>query len=182
MLLNSDIGIDIDGIMYILFKKGCDMPYEETFIIELHKNNAILHFYQGQRVYVKDNKLIGIIDLINNKIGKFELSCTILDNKLLIKNEDIQYDFLFLNECINEINEEEEIIRILENAKIKYICYINQTLHTLEQIKDKIDHNLINKIMEALNIIYIENVTVNEYELAQQQIESWVNPKLKKLF
>ncbi len=181
MLLNSDIGIDIDGLMYILFKKDCEIPNEETFIIELYKNNPILNFYQGQRVYVKDNKLIGMIELINNTIGKFELICNILDDKLIIKNNENEYIFVFVNDCINEKNDEEEIIRNLENAKIKYICYVKQTLHTLEQIKDKIDPILINKIKEALDIIYIDNVTENEYELAQQQIESWVNPKLKKL-
>jgi hypothetical protein len=186
MILETDIGIDVNGLMYVLFKQGITIPYEETFVIDVKCSDPLLCFYQGQRVYVKDNTLIGKLQLINTQIGRFELKCNITDNMLkIIINEYIQ-EYSFINEIIetdieNTIIEKEENIRNIETSKLKYINYINQTLHTLNQLKDKIDAYLIYKIKEAYEIIYIEDITVEEYELAQLQIEGWVNPILNKL-
>jgi hypothetical protein len=187
MILETDIGIDVNGLMYVLFKQGITLPYEENFVIDLKCSDPILCFYQGQRVYVKDNTLLGQLQLINTQIGRFELKCNITQNSLkIIINEYIEeYSFINKISCdeiiSNEIIEKEENIRNIESSKLKYINYINQTLHTLNQLKDKIEPYLIYKIKEAYEIIYIEDVTVEEYELAQLQIEGWVNPILNKL-
>ena len=181
MILESDIGINIDGIMHVLFNKGTALPCEEDFVVEINSLVPILYFYQGQRVYVKDNSMIGKLELINTITGRFEITCKITDNTLSIIINEYKYEYSFINKLIGETNEEEEKIRNIESSKVKYISYINQTLHTLEQLKDKIDPYLIYKIKEARQIIYIEDVTCEEYELAQKQIEGWVNPKLKEL-
>jgi hypothetical protein len=183
MILESDIGIDINGLMYVLFKQGINLPSEESFVIDI-KNDTILYFYQGQRVYVKDNKLIGKLQLINAKSGRFELKCVISNTlKIIINDYTEEYSFINdidKNELIDDKLIEEEKIRNLDIAKTKYINYINQTICTLEQIKDKIDPYLIYKIKEAYEIIYVD-ITVEEYEAAQKQIEGWVNPILENI-
>ena len=190
MILETDIGIDINGIMYVIFKQGINLPTEECFVIDIKSEEPILYFYQGQRVYVKDNVLIGKLQLLNVNSGRFELKCSITHNslKLIINDYIEEYSFInkmTLNEItLNEMNDEniqkEEKIRNLEIAKVKYINYINQTLTTLDQIKDKINPYLIYKIKEAYEIIYVD-ITVEEYEEAQKQIEGWVNPILENI-
>ena len=195
MILETDIGIDINGIMYVLFKQGINLPSKESFVIDIKDNNDIMmHFYQGQRVYVKDNTLIGKLQLMNTKSGRFELKCILTHNSLKLIINDYMEEYSFINKIsvneisvneisVNKMNEiivEEEKIRNLEIAKTKYINYINQTLCTLEQIKDKIDPYLIYKIKEAYEIIYVD-ITVEEYEEAQKQIEGWINPLLENI-
>jgi len=195
MILETDIGIDINGIMYVIFKQGINLPTEECFVVDIKSEEPILYFYQGQRVYVKDNVLIGKLQLLNVNSGRFELKCSITHNslKLIINDYIEEYSFInkmTLNEMtlnkitLNEMNDEniqkEEKIRNLEIAKVKYINYINQTLTTLDQIKDKINPYLIYKIKEAYEIIYVD-ITVEEYEEAQKQIEGWVNPILENI-
>ena len=58
-MLQSDIGIDLGGIMYILFKKDSEIPAETTMIVVPTSNEETLSFYQGQCVYVKDNLFLG---------------------------------------------------------------------------------------------------------------------------
>jgi molecular chaperone DnaK (HSP70) len=190
MILETDIGIDINGLMYVLFKQGINLPSEESFVIDIKDNNDIMmHFYQGQRVYVKDNTLIGKLQLTNTKSGRFELKCILTHNSLKLIINDYMEEYSFINKIsvneisVNEMNEiivEEEKIRNLEIAKTKYINYINQTLCTLEQIKDKIDPYLIYKIKEAYEIIYVD-ISIEEYEEAQKQIEGWINPLLENI-
>ena len=183
MILETDIGIDINGLMYVLFKQGINLPSEECFVVDIKSEEPILYFYQGQRVYVKDNLLIGKLQLINVKSGRFELKCSITHDTLKLIINDYIEEYSFINEIneMNQINQKEEKIRNLEIAKLKYINYINQTLSTLDQIKDKIDPYLIYKIKEAYEIIYVEDITVEEYEEAQKQIEGWVNPLLENI-
>jgi hypothetical protein len=190
MILETDIGIDINGIMYVIFKQGINLPTEECFVIDIKSEEPILYFYQGQRVYVKDNVLIGKLQLLNVNSGRFELKCSITHNSLKLIINDYIEEYSFINEMtlnkitLNEMNDEniqkEEKIRNLEIAKVKYINYINQTLTTLDQIKDKINPYLIYKIKEAYEIIYVD-ITVEEYEEAQKQIEGWVNPILENI-
>ena len=179
--LHSDIGIEVDGIMTILFNKGSQLPCKEQFIIELRVSEPTIQFYQGQSVFVSNNQMIGQIKLLNNKRGMFEMDCEITENTLkIIINESIE-TFSFINEVIGTTNEEEEQIRSLELSKYNYINYINQTISTLEQIKDKINTQLLYKVKRAMNIIYVEDVTIEEYELAQKEIEELVNPIINNL-
>jgi uncharacterized protein with von Willebrand factor type A (vWA) domain len=115
----------------------------------------------------------------------FEMDCEIVSNDTnthlnIIINEKIE-TFSFINEVFGTTNEEEELIRKLETCKYNYINYINQTINTLEQIKDKINIKILNKVKRALQIIYIDDITIQEYELAQQEIEELVNPIINNL-
>ena len=184
-VLKSDIGIDIDGMMYVLFHTDTILPIKEQFIIELKAFGPTIRFYQGQSVFVENNKNIGQLELLNNKMGMFEMDCEIVSNDTnthlnIIINENIE-SFSFINEVIGTTNEEEELIRKLETCKYNYINYINQTINTLEQIKDKINIKILNKVKRALQIIYIDDITIQEYELAQQEIEELVNPIINNL-
>ncbi len=183
--LKSDIGIDIDGMMHVLFHTDTVLPIKDQFIIELKSFGPTIRFYQGQSVFVENNKNIGQLELLNNKIGMFEMDCEIVSNDTnthlnIIINENIE-SFSFINEVIGTTNEEEELIRKLETCKYNYINYINQTINTLEQIKDKINIKILNKVKRALHIIYIDDITIQEYELAQQEIEELVNPIINNL-
>ena len=180
-ILHSDIGIEVDGMMNNLFNKGTTLPCKDQFIIELRVSEPTIEFYQGQSVFVSNNKRIGQIKLLNNKRGMFEMGCEITENTLkIIINESIE-TFSFINEVIGTTNEEEEHIRSLELCKYNYINYINQTINTLEQIKDKINMQILYKVKRAMNIIYVEDVTIEEYELAQKEIEEFVNPIINNL-
>jgi hypothetical protein len=184
-VLKSDIGIDIDGMMYVLFHTDTVLPIKEQFIIELKAFGPTIRFYQGQSVFVENNKNIGQLELLNNKMGMFEMDCEIVRNDTnthlnIIINENIE-TFSFINEVFGTTNEEEELIRKLETCKYNYINYINQTINTLEQIKDKINIKILNKVKRALQIIYIDDITIQEYELAQQEIEELVNPIINNL-
>jgi len=184
-VLKSDIGIDVDGMMYVLFHTDTVLPIKEQFIIELKAFGPTIRFYQGQSVFVENNKNIGELELLNNKIGMFEMDCEIVSNDTnthlnIIINENIE-TFSFINEVFGTTNEEEELIRKLETCKYNYINYINQTINTLEQIKDKINIKILNKVKRALQIIYIDDITIQEYELAQQEIEELVNPIINNL-
>ena len=174
--LQSDIGIDIDGKMRVLFKKGIELPIKDQYIIELNIHEPILYFYQGQSIFVENNKQIGQLKLLNNELGMFELNCEISHNEFKIFINEYTETFSFINEEYGNTNEEEDHIRELELCKYNYINYINQTINTLNQIKDKINIRLFDKVKRALNIIYVEDVTIQEYGLAQQEIENLVNP------
>ena len=179
-ILLSDIGIDIHGMMYILFHKGITLPIKDEFIIELIVYEPLLQFYQGQSVYVTNNKNIGQLKLLNNKNGMFDMKCEITNNCLnIFINETIE-TFSFINELIGNTTEEEQSIRHLETCKYNYINFINQTINTLEQITDKINVKLIDHVKRAMDIIYVD-VTIEEYELAQKEIEGLVNPILESL-
>lgn len=181
VILQSDIGIDINGLMYILFKKGITLPCKDQYIIELNVYEPIIEFYQGQSVFSMNNKSIGQLKLLNNKNGMFELNCEVTDHLFkIIINESIE-TFSFINETVGITTEEEECIRNRESCKYNYTNYIKQTLNTLEQIKDKINKKIIEKVKRALYIIYIDDVTIEEYALAQKEIEELVNPIINAL-
>jgi len=180
-ILQSDIGIDIDGKMSILFKKGIELPCKDQFIIELNVYEPLLNFYQGQSLFVINNKIIGQIKLIENKLGMFELTCEISNTEFKLFINDYNETFSFINKEIGNTTDEEEYIRILELCKYNYTNYIKQTLNTLTQIKDRVNINIIEKVKRALSIIYVDDVTIEEYELAQKEIEHLVNPIINRL-
>ena len=180
-ILQSDIGIDIDGKMSILFKKGIELPFKDKYIIELNVYEPVLNFYQGQSVFVINNKIIGQIKLLENKLGMFELNCEVTNNEFKIFINDYSETFSFINNEFGNTTEQEDYIRNLELCKYNYTNYIKQTLNTLTQINDKVNITIIEKVKLALSIIYVDDVTIEEYELAQKEIENLVNPIINRL-
>ena len=181
-MLNSDIGIDLCGHMYILFKKGDSLPCETSIILEPNSNEVELGFYQGSKAYVKDNLCLGtrILTLVDDKMGKFELKLC-LNTTLKVYIEELIDEYSFNNILINEETEEDIMIKDTEKAKQNYKEYIRETIYTLSKIEDKVDKNIINKIKMAEDILNIENVSIKEYELCQKEIENIINPILYNL-
>jgi hypothetical protein len=182
-MLNSDIGIDLCGHMHVLFKKGDSLSSETSIIIEPNSNEVELSFYQGSKAYVKNNLCLGsrILTLLDDKMGKFELKLILSLNILKVYIEELIDEYSFNNILINEETEEDIIIRDTETAKQNYKEYIRETIYTLSKIEDKVDKRIINKIKMAEDILNIENVSIEEYELCQKEIEDMINPILYNL-
>jgi hypothetical protein len=174
-MLNTDIGIDLEGFMHILFKKGMQIPSETSILVEPTCNEVELGFYQGPHVYVKDNTFLGGRTLVHaTKMGRFEIKC-ILDSTLKIYIGDLIEEYRYCNDVVDIIiTQAEENIRETENARQIYKEYIRETIHTLEEIKDKVSPKLIERVRWASGILNVENVTKTEYEQAQLEIEGWL--------
>ena len=176
-MLNTDIGIDLEGYMHILFKTGTQLPAETSILVEPTCNEVELGFYQGHHVYVKDNAFLGgrtLIHNIDSKMGRFEIKCFV-DETLKINIGELIEEYKYCNDPIEVvISPEEETIRETENARQIYKEYIRETIHTLEEIKDKVSPKLIERVRWASGILNVENVTKDEYEQAQLEVESWL--------
>lgn len=178
-MLNTDIGIDLEGYMHVLFKSGTPLPAETSILVEPTCNEVELGFYQGHRVYVKDNTFLGgrtLIHDIDTKMGRFEIKCLLNTNSTLkIFIGELIEEYTYCNDAIEVVlSPEEEAIRETENARQIYKEYIRETIHTLEEIKDKISPKLIERVRWASGILNVENVTKDEYEQAQLEVESWL--------
>ena len=178
-MLQSDIGIDLGGIMYILFKKGNDIPAETTMIVAPTSNEETLSFYQGQGVYVKDNLFLGSRVLTHpTKMGRFNLKCVLLEGVLQVFIDELIGEYTYINREIGYVNIEENEVRDTLIARNNYAEYIRDSLVTLESIRDKVGPELIEKVRWASGILNVEDVTKEEYELSQNEVEGWINPVL----
>jgi hypothetical protein len=175
-MLNTDIGIDLEGYMHVLFNSGIQLPAETSILVQPTCNEVELGFYQGQRVYVKDNKFLGGRTLFHDtKMGRFEIKCKINDSKLNIYIGDLIEEYTYCNDISDTIIiPEENTIRETEQARQIYKEYIRETINTLEEIKDKISPKIIERVRWASGILNVENVTKEEYEQAQIEVESWL--------
>lgn len=181
-MLQSDIGIDLGGIMYILFKKGNEIPAEATMIVVPTSNEETLSFYQGQGVYVKDNLFLGSRVLTHpTKMGRFNLKCVLLEGSLQVFIDELIGEYSYINEEIGCINIEENNIRDTLIARNNFSEYIRETLITLERIRDKVEPDLIEKVRWASGILNVEDVTKEEFELSQNEVEGWINPLLSRI-
>ena len=196
IMLFIDIGIDLGGAMCPIILKGQTLPYEyELKLSPMYQQNEIeIYFYEGQRALVKDNQLMGKIFLINI-FGSFAMSIKIDINRVM--TVFIEDSLLATYNCLNEstsffmIKESENFIE--EDIKIKeketnrqlYKEYISQTLYTLRKLNEEnenenenknINHtNMINIVLRAEDIGYVEDITTEEFILAQEEIETIVN-------
>ncbi len=178
-MLQSDIGIDLGGIMYILFKKDSEIPAETTMIVVPTSNEETLSFYQGQRVYVKDNRFLGSRVLTHStKMGRFNLKCVLLEGVLQVFIDELIGEYSYINEEIGHDDIEENIVRDTLIARNNYAEYIRETLATLDRIHDKVGPELIEKVRWASGILNVEDVTKEEFELSQNEVEGWINPVL----
>ena len=178
-MLQADIGIDLGGIMYILFKKDSEIPAETTMIVVPTSNEETLSFYQGQCVYVKDNLFLGSRVLTHTtKMGRFNLKCVLLEGTLQVFIDELIGEYSYINQEIGHINEGENNIRETLIARNNFSEYIRETLLTLEHIRDKVEPELIDKVRWASGILNVDDVTKEEFELSQNEVEGWINPIL----
>ena len=181
-MLQSDIGIDLGGIMYILFKKDSEIPAEATMVVVPTSNEETLSFYQGQFVYVKDNLFLGSRVLTHStKMGRFNLKCVLLEGVLQVFIDELIGEYSYINKEIGHVNEEDNLVRDTLIARNNYAEYIRQTLVNLESIRDKVTPELIDKVRWAAGVLNVEDVTKEEFELSQNEVEGWINPVLSKI-
>ena len=82
---------------------------------------------------------------------------------------------------MGESSSEDLVNRDNEIARQLYIDYIRETLSTLEEVRDKIEDSVIERVKWASGVSDVKDVTKREFELAQLEIEHWLNPILEKL-
>jgi molecular chaperone DnaK (HSP70) len=189
MTLNLDVGIDIGGCMHPFLLKGEILPYtHELKIAPMNEQTEVeVGFYEGPRALVKDNQLLGKILLKHEKeIGPFVLTISIsLDLKM---NVSIEGNLLETFHCSNECTAffilkeadpyitQDNIFREREKERLSYKEYIYQALFTLKQIDDKYDKTVILDLLhKSEDVAYMEDVTLEELKLAQQETEHNVN-------
>lgn len=178
-MLKSDIGMNISGYMHILFKKGTILPAETEVTVKPASNEVELSLYQGPHAYIEENHFIGSCQLTNSK-GNFSIKFMLHDT-IQVYIEDFINEFNYIIDNLGESTKEDLINRDNENARQIYIEYIRETLSTLEEIRDKIDSSIIEKVKWASGVSDIKEVTKEEFELAQQELEYWLNPILENL-
>jgi len=200
-MLFIDIGIDIGGAMHPIILKDQELPYEyELKLSPMYEQTELeICFYEGQRTLVKDNQIMGKI-LLNNtnktnkNIGLFVLFIRI-DDKLQM-TVHIEDNLLATYKCLNESTaffmlkesepfiEEDRIIKKVDTNQQIYKEYISQTLYTLRKLNEENDNihtNIINIVLRAEDIGYVEDITTEEFFLAQEEIETIVNKYMNNI-
>lgn len=175
-MLQSDIGINISGYMHILFKKGTVLPSKTELIVKPASTTVELSLYQGPHAYTDDNHFIGSTQLSNSN-GKFTI-CFMMNETIKVFIETFICEFTYKKDDLGDSTKEDLINHENETARQDYTDYIQETLLTLEEIHDKIDQSVIDKLLWASEVSNIKKVTKEEFELAQIEIENWLNPIL----
>ncbi len=185
MRTNLDIGIGIDSIMEVCIPKHSELPFEFECEITM-RDISLLSLYEGNRFYIKDNVNIGNYNIHQKKSFIFKLKMSIeyilkvyINDNLL---DEIQcYQTVRTIENENEITKQENNLRELKEAKNEYREFIVCTLSSIDELKLEKEQKsfLIEKLKWAKDVLDIEDVTAEEYNLALKEIESIVNPILK---
>ena len=175
-MLHSDIGINISGYMHILFKKGTLLPAETELMVKPASNNVELSLYQGPHAYIENNHFIGSTQLINSN-GKFTLRF-IIGDIIHVYIEQLICEFTYKKDDLGDPSKEDLENHEIEKARQDYTDYIRETLSTLEEVRDKIDQSIIDKVLWASEVSNVKEITKEEFELAQKEIEDWLNPIL----
>jgi len=178
-MIQSDIGINISGYMHIICKKGKTLPYETELVIRPISHEAEVSLYQGPHTYVEENELIGSIQLFNLE-GAFTIKF-IIDDTIKMYIEDLLNEFTYNKDDLGDSTDEDRKNRENEEARQNYMVYIRETLSTLEEIRDKIDLKIIERVKWAGEISDVKNVSKEEFEIVQLETEKWLNPIMSKL-
>jgi hypothetical protein len=178
-MIQSDIGVNISGYMHIICHKGTKLPCEAELIVKPASGEAELSLYQGPHAYTYENEFIGSMQLFNLE-GAFTIKFVIEDT-IKVQIEDLLNEFEYNHSDLGEPNAEDIANRENEEARQAYIVYIRETLSTLEEIRDKIEPYIIQRVLRAGSITEIKDVTKLEFEMAQAETEDWLNPLMKKI-
>ena len=176
--LQSDIGVQLSGVMYIICYKGTKLPYETEMMLKPASNEVELALYQGPHAYVSENKFIGSSQLINLS-GAFTIKF-IIDETIKVYIDTFLCEFIYDKTDLGDPDERDCKNREKENARQDFVFYMNETIATLEMMKDKISPTVIERMVRSKGIVEIEDVSKEEFEMAQQEIENWLNPIMSK--
>ena len=185
-----DLGIDIYGVFNILIPKGTKIPYENVFKIKPTKEYVDFRLYEGIYKNINKNNLIYVFNIDKKNID--EITIILNDkNEVKIKAGDYESNFIKrLNyiECdkYNLYDDNEWYKK--EEQRILYMEYILSIKNTLkdEYVIEKInnmDITLYNKIVKKINraemICFIDNITLEEFKMANKEVEDFIDPILK---
>jgi hypothetical protein len=183
MLYNLDIGINIDSIMEICIPHDSKLPFEFECELTMRETD-MLSLYEGNRFYVKDNTNIGNykIPIKSSFIFKlimkedFTLKVYVNDKKM----DEIQC-FQTIRHIEEEIQKNENDLRLLKDARNEYREFIMSTLSSIDELDIDTEKKifLLDRLKWAKEVLEIEDVSAEEYKLALQEIESIVNPILQ---
>jgi hypothetical protein len=178
-MIQSDIGVNISGYMHIICNKGTQLPYETELIVKPASGEAEVSLYQGPHAYCDENEFIGSVQLFNLE-GAFTIKF-IIENTIKIYIEELLNELHYNYSDLGDPTPVDIANRENEEARQAYIVYIRETLSTLEEIRDKIDPKIIERVLRAGSITEIKDVTKLEFEMAQAETEDWLNPLMKKM-
>jgi len=181
-MLYQDIGLGDGENMRPILTRRSVLPSEATVDMKLH---GTLDIYEGNRAFVRDNKLLRSYPIKRKDF--FELTLRAYEpNKLDVSMDGVVIDTLFfsLNPLIEEETLEEIEYREWYNAKKEYQSYLDTTHQFVSepqlQIADTDRQEVFWKLDEAYNILGCSDVTTEEYKLCLSEIERHLTPYLLK--
>lgn len=178
-MIQSDIGINISGVMYVIFPKYTPLPYENEFTLAPASSEVEIALYQGPHAYVDENKFIGSSQLINLS-GKFTIKF-IIEDTIKVYVETFLCEFIYDKSDLGDPDEIDISNRDMETARQEFAFYMNEMISTLEMMNDKIPPKVIERMIRSREIVNIKDVSKEEFEMAQLEIEDWINPILKTI-
>ena len=171
---------------------------------------VLIQVYEGERAKTKDNNKLGQFELsgippmprgqpqievmfdvdangiltvsAEEKTTGKKTNITITNDGSRLSGDDIEK----MVEEAEKFKEEDEQIRNLQESRNKFENYLYQMKETIEDnsLKDKLGDNydsIKEKVTEAEGILEVETVSCQEYEVAQKELENFINPIMQNI-
>ena len=171
---------------------------------------VLIQVYEGERSLTKDNNKLGQFELSEIPLmprgqPQIEVSFDIDTNGILnvsaeekttnkkqmitIQNDGSRLSKEEIDKMIHQaekFKDDDEKERQKMEAKNNYENYIYHNKHTIEddKMKEKLGDNyqkIKDKLIEAEQVLNVENVSKDEYEKAQQELEKIINPIMENI-
>lgn len=171
---------------------------------------VLIQVYEGERAKTKDNNKLGQFELsgipamprgqpqievtfdvdangiltvsAEEKTTGKKQNITITNDGSRLSADDIEK----MVEEAEKFKEEDEQVRKLQESRNKFENYLYQMKQTIEDdsLKSKLGDNydlIKDKLNEAEGVLEVEKVSWEEYEKAQQELESFINPIMQNI-
>jgi len=178
-MIQSDIGVNLYGVMHVICKKHTVLPHESELTVTPASKEVELSLYQGPHAYVEENKFIGSSQLINVN-GPFTITFMI-DETIKVYVDGCLCEFIYDHSDLGDPDKRGLYNREKEVARQEFAYFMNENIATLDTIKEKIPPTVIERMIRSKGIVEIQDVSKEEFEQAQLEIEEWLNPILRKL-
>ena len=171
---------------------------------------VLIQVYEGERAKTKDNNKLGQFELsgippMPRGQPQIEVTFDVDANGILtvsaeekttgkkqnitITNDGSRLSEADIEKMVQEaemFKEEDEQIRKLQEARNKFENYLYQMKETIEDesLKTKLGDNyetIKEKLTEAEGVLEVEQVSCEEYERAQQELEGFINPIMQNI-
>lgn len=171
---------------------------------------VLIQVYEGERAKTKDNNKLGQFELTGippmprgqpqievtfdvdangiltvsaeEKTTGKKQNITITNDGSRLSAEDIEK----MVEEAERFKEEDEEVRKLQESRNQYENYVYQMKQTIEddKLKEKLGdkyQEIKDKLSEAEGVLDVESVSRQEYEAAQKELESFINPIMQNV-